>query len=224
MSVGLNTEHQKQMLALLTSAFKGKANLEGLLKVVSIQIQDLENAFFELLTQRMITWTVGYSVPNDDTTGDAVTLLDAEGVWLDILGRIVGEPRGGRSDPDYVQAIRFRIRVSRSQGTPNDLQEIALLGSGGGTVVYTEDPSSEPAWVRIEVVGPTTVGLGKALKAGKPAGVALELISLDDDTAAEFSDAGTLEPYLDIEDVTEDSFSDEDGGYDGGLFSHFEVL
>jgi hypothetical protein len=221
-SVGLNTEYQ--VLALLTSAFKGKANIEGLLKVFAIQMQDLENAAFELLTQRMITWQIGYSVPNDDTTGDSTTILDAEGVWLDVLGRIVGEPRGGRLDPEYVQAIRFRIRVSRSQGTPNDLQEIALLGSGGGTVVYTEDPASEPAWLRIEVVGPTTVGLAKALKAGKPAGVALELISLDDDTAAEFSDAGSLVPYLDIEDTTEDSFSDEDGAYDGGLFSNFEVL
>src|SRR6478736_4237530 len=163
------------MLALLTSAFKGRANIEGLLKVFAIQFQDLENALFQLLTERMITWRVGYSVLNDDTTGDAVTILDAEGVWLDVLGRIVGEFRGGRPDPEYVQAIRFRIRVSRSQGTPNDLQQIALLGSGGGSVVYTEDPSAEPAWLRIEVVGPSTAGLAAALHAAKPAGVSLEL-------------------------------------------------
>jgi hypothetical protein len=62
------------------------------------------------------------------------------------------------------------------------------------------------------------------LAQGKAAGITIELVSLDDDTAAEFSDAGALEPYLDIDDETDDSFSDYDGGYDGGLFSSFEVI
>lgn len=45
----------------------------------------------------------------------------AEGVQLDGCGYIVREPRLGRSDEDYRAAIKFRVFVNVSEGTPNNL-------------------------------------------------------------------------------------------------------
>lgn len=45
----------------------------------------------------------------------------ATGKQLDGCGAIVGEMRKGRSDDDYRAAIRFRVFVNVSNGTPQDL-------------------------------------------------------------------------------------------------------
>ena len=45
----------------------------------------------------------------------------AEGVQLDGCGFIAGEERLGRDDEEYREAIKFKIRINRSNGTPKDL-------------------------------------------------------------------------------------------------------
>lgn len=45
----------------------------------------------------------------------------AVGAQLDGLGTIVGEARQGRNDDDYREALRFRVFINVSKGTPPDV-------------------------------------------------------------------------------------------------------
>ena len=54
-------------------------------------------------------------------------LDNAEGVQLDVLGKLVGEPRKGKEDDLYRVWITVRIRVNRSHGRGLDLLEILRL-------------------------------------------------------------------------------------------------
>lgn len=46
---------------------------------------------------------------------------DSEGIQLDVLGKLCGQPRLGVDDPTYRRWIRGRIGANRSTGTPEDL-------------------------------------------------------------------------------------------------------
>lgn len=76
-------------------------------------VQDLENAFQQLLVDR--------------------TVDRAYGVQLDVIGRIVGQLRAGMADDVYRRYIRARISVNRSKGTVADVLKVADL------VVFDDD-------------------------------------------------------------------------------------
>ena len=62
----------------------------------------------------------------------------AEGQQLDNLGEIVGETRQGRSDEDYLIAIRAKIKLNISSGTIEDVLAVAALVEDGFTYVTEE--------------------------------------------------------------------------------------
>jgi len=82
------------------------------------EVQAVEDAFYQLLTERSI-----------DT---------ATGAMLDMLGRIVGQPRGGRDDATYRLWISARVLVERSSGTTEQIIAIADKLAGGNTVKLRE--------------------------------------------------------------------------------------
>lgn len=82
-------------------------NITKLLRAWFTCIQDVENALQQLYILRRI----------DSATGAA----------LDVLGKIVKQPREGRVDDDYRRYIRARIRVNRSTGTIRDVLSVADL-------------------------------------------------------------------------------------------------
>lgn len=93
-------------------------NLQKWIVTYTNQIQDLEQAFFQLINERTVDAAVG--------------------AQLDGVGSIVGEQRFGRNDPDYRVAIKGRIRLNKSNGTIEDI--IAVLRSQiAKTVRITED-------------------------------------------------------------------------------------
>lgn len=69
--------------------------------------QSLEAAFQQLLTQRNIETAVG--------------------AQLDVIGKLVGQPRDGLDDDTYRRYIRARITTNRSSGTVGDALKIARL-------------------------------------------------------------------------------------------------
>jgi hypothetical protein len=71
------------------------------------EIQELENALWSIKSSKLVD--------------------DAFGASLDLLGRIVGEGRNGRTDPGYRVRIKARIRVNQSFGTPSDLLAVCAL-------------------------------------------------------------------------------------------------
>jgi hypothetical protein len=97
-------------------------NIKKLLRSWLSGVQTVEVALEQLLTLRAI-----------DT---------AEGAQLDVLGKVVGQGRGGLVDDDYRRYIRARVRANRSHGTVRDVLAVANL------VINDDD-----AYVEIEQQG-----------------------------------------------------------------------
>ncbi len=122
--------------------------------------------------------------PADDLDAAIVglfhTLLSIEnavGAGLDLIGAIVREKRDGRGDYLYRAALRVRVLINRSQGRPEDLIAIARLFEGDtvDTVRLTEH---QPARMVIRVIGTPTnppQEVNKRLRAAKAGGVALQV-------------------------------------------------
>lgn len=65
-------------------------------------------------------------------------LLTAFGAQLDRLGEIVDEARNSRSDSEYRAAMLGKIQILISDGTPQDIQNVALGLWPGLTLAYKE--------------------------------------------------------------------------------------
>ena len=78
MTIEKNDSHITEALANRIEQFKGKENFADLIRIYVQQVQDLEDALFEVLL---------------DTT-----LESSVGEHLDNIGALVGEPRRDRED------------------------------------------------------------------------------------------------------------------------------
>ena len=85
----------------LITSLSEKENFSKLLSLYLMQIQDIENANISLSQQKNIT--------------------SSEGVWLDYIGKIVGEARLGRLDSEYRGALLNRIGINTADATPDTL-------------------------------------------------------------------------------------------------------
>lgn len=118
-----NDSHVEQALANRIEQFKTKIRFANLLSSYVFEVQDIEDALFQIL---------------DDTNLDT-----AEGQQLDNIGEIVGEERQGRNDLQYATAIRARILLNTSEATIEDV--ILLIGAlqpGLTTFVYEYFPAA----------------------------------------------------------------------------------
>ncbi len=93
-------------------------NLNALLAVFLRQLQKAEDALAQVILVRFLGF--------------------AEGVNLDAIGRLVGEPRLGKNDADFRKAIRLRIYINGSSGRPEDLIAIARAVTGFQNVQYLD--------------------------------------------------------------------------------------
>lgn len=153
MTLTKTTAHIAEMLNRRLEQFRDKVRFSSLLELMGTQIQELEDAVYQILT---------------DTTLDT-----AEGAQLDGLGEIVGEDRAGREDGPYRIAIRTRIAINLSEGTIEDLIALALAISGGTQAQAVE---YFPAAFEIRILDSLPSGTDPAriqavVRSGKPAGV-----------------------------------------------------
>lgn len=106
---------------------------------------------------------------------DALYLQLTEGLTrqLDVLGRIVGQPRDGRTDEVFLAWIRARIQVNRSSGKTTQL--IAVAKAVGVTDVRLEEQYPAAVVVHGEAAFDWAMGnqIAKLLYAAKAAGVRL---------------------------------------------------
>lgn len=120
-------DHVAAGLARLPEQFKSKTMIIKLLAGLLAEFQPLEDALWQLLTQRGIDSAVG--------------------TQLDAIGVLVKQPRNGLSDADYPRYLRAKIATNRSKGTVEDLIKIANL--------VVDDKPNSTIWV--ETVGPAAV-------------------------------------------------------------------
>jgi hypothetical protein len=126
-------EHVEETLARLTIALKDKPRIAAFLMVFAEQTQAIENALWELLTERGIETAIGEQ--------------------LDVIGRIVGQVRAGESDDIYRQLVRARISANFSKGLTEDLLRVASQILADEEDVYFEIESQRIADVVLRVLG-----------------------------------------------------------------------
>lgn len=154
--------HIAEMLARRIEQLADKERFSLLLSLFGGQIQDLENALFQVLNETDIESAVG--------------------AQLDGLGSIVGEERAGRQDAAYRIAIRTRIVLNSSQGTIEDLLALALAISGGTKAEAIEYFPAGFVIRILDTLPPGTDGakIAAVVRSGKPAGVrATTIISVE---------------------------------------------
>ena len=112
MSLTEKTNHVEEAKGNLVAQFKRKVTFEKFIEVYIRQIQELEAVDFQLLEERGVDTSIGWQ--------------------LDVLGKIVGEPRQGRSDSQYRAATKARIKLNLSNATAEDI--IGLIRALAGDV------------------------------------------------------------------------------------------
>lgn len=137
--IALNPDHVAQGLLRIIEQYKAKPRIAALITSYLESIQDLENAFWQLIVDRQI----------DLYTDDQLVVRGAVGSQLAILGKIVGQANPGLSDADFRTLIRARVLVNRSSGKAFQLIEILkLIAGASATIFYTEN---YPATVTIRL-------------------------------------------------------------------------
>jgi hypothetical protein len=118
-------------------------------QILGDEVQELEDALFQLLMQRDIETAVG--------------------VQLNGLGDTVGESRMGKGDDAYRFAIKVRIAKNNMSGTPEQMISFLKLLTGGTLIDYAE---IYPAKVSFFVSdGEDVPGLQDLMQSAAPAGV-----------------------------------------------------
>lgn len=158
------TDHVEKAQSRFTSLYQNKPVIAALLRAIVKQIQDLENA----------TWDVIHARRLDDPR--------CVGVQLDLIGAIVGAKRLARSDNDYRAAIRLQILLNRSKASVADLLAILTVAAGVNPWEYYEN---YPAGYSVLFGGSKAdyTALLNALRRADPAGVSGKILYTDIDPA-----------------------------------------
>lgn len=115
-----NIDAQKRLL----QQYKGKEKIEALLAALgSDQIQDLEDTLTQLLSRLVVD--------------------NSEGVQLDNIGKIVGQPRNGQDDATYQIFIHAKIGRNVSEGDIERVISVWKILSQAGTVQVIENFPAE---------------------------------------------------------------------------------
>lgn len=146
--------HEHDALERFTSQYKDAEALKGLTRVWAERIQGLEGAAYSTLTLR---WVDG-----------------ASGKQLDRMGAVVGEPRLGRQDPEYRDAIQLRISINQGSGEPETIIEFLRRTAGADQVRYAE---IYPASIEVYAQGDVSVQNALRVRDIIPAGVGIVYLS-----------------------------------------------
>lgn len=134
------TEHEAKAKSRFIDQFKNKEKLAFAIASYAEQIQDLEDAAFEVIVER--------------------TLSSAVGVQLVTLARLVGAPVTTLVDAELRIIVQAQIAINLSDGTPEDLIKIlALILSNSADEVFhiTEEPTHQVRLVIEDLIDPAVL-------------------------------------------------------------------
>lgn len=187
------TDHVEQGLERLLVQYKNKPRLRAWLSAYLKQVQDLEDAIFEMRVKRFID--------------------SAEGVQLDIIGRVVGEGRNSRDDALFRLFLRARIRINRSLGTNKDIFDVmGIISSSPFT--FLEYPPATLAIELSEIPDFDPVLLLGLVREAKAGGVGISFVVPTTDPDHEFL-------WMSVGDTSDPAhgFGDSEAPDDDGLLS-----
>lgn len=138
--------------------FKGSPRLLGMLDGLCINIQELENVFFDIK--------------------DNLSIFNSTGVNLDIWGDILNQPRNGLSDDtEYRIVLLAKIAQNVSQGTAEELIALLTLLTNPTKIIYSE---LQPAELVMTILSPTPIGsyelIRSVMQKAKAAGVKFNVL------------------------------------------------
>lgn len=93
--------------SLLLYQFKDAARLKGLVRSLVMPLQTIAD--------------------NMDALSKRIHIDAVSGNLLDILGKLVGQPRSGMNDENFKTWLKIRIKLNRCNGTPEELLNILRL-------------------------------------------------------------------------------------------------
>jgi hypothetical protein len=161
-------DHQERAVARLTQQFRDGASVPNLVRALTGGLQEIEDAVHAIRASRAIGI--------------------ATGAQLDLIGRIVGQPREGRGDDVYRIWLRARVRLNRSSGTPEDLLSVFASITQGSTTIVLEEQFPAGFVLR---VGSTSIiepaELAALVRLAKGAGVAAIVESATSDDPDSFA-------------------------------------
>jgi hypothetical protein len=111
------TDHVARARARLLEQLKYIPGIVTILENFDDQIQAIEDALWQVFSER--------------------SLSVAEGEQLNVIGRVLDEPRDGYGDDDYRARLTAKIRVLRSSGSATDLLKIYKLLLPDNVVAFT---------------------------------------------------------------------------------------
>jgi hypothetical protein len=113
------TDHADQAVARLLQQYREGVSVPALISALCAPLQELEDVLWDIRLRRAVA--------------------TAEGAQLDVLGRIVGQPREGRTDPVYRIWILARVRLNKGSGRPEDILQIFAGITQGMTALDLEE-------------------------------------------------------------------------------------
>lgn len=178
------TNVYERTLSLLASQFRdtkadgGLTNIQKIVKIISDQAQSIENANYELKTERWLSTAIGQQ--------------------LDEIGIILGLTRNpGESDEDYRERLQFQIFINVSKGTPEEIIRVITFLTNATYIWYHE---VNPAAYQLETNGlkfpvpPNDLNL--ALKRVSPAGVQYPFVVATYNRPIPFQLGADVEPSM----------------------------
>lgn len=104
------TDHAVQALDGMISFYWKADETRAIVQILTTRLQQLEDFLYDLLDKRL--------------------LENAFGACLDVIGRILGEPRGSLSDTNYRSVLQVVLAAYQSDGTAKEVINLAglLLG------------------------------------------------------------------------------------------------
>lgn len=186
MTIKYVSDHVLDGLDRVISRFDHSPRLRGFIAALLDQVQEVEGVLLDLFYSR--------------------TLDGATDAQLDVIGRVVGEPRDGLDDAAYRRFIRARLSVNLSQGERERLKDIVRATAGTDDVQFV--PNYPAAFVVYYLTRtPLSASVRNRIKAmlldATGSGIGLDLVEADEDyfgfaedDAALGFDEGTLSTLI----------------------------
>lgn len=204
MALTHTTDHAARAFARLMAQLREVPGWSKLVAIIGRQVQELEDAAQGVLTARSI----------DNATYEQ----------LEVIGRILKEPRDGADDADYRVRLRAKIRVLRSSGAAPELLHIFKLLLPANTIKFT---SIGGAGFVLDIGAIDTAFLAiyqRFLRQAKSAGINAQLSYHDDggdvDLATVFMFSTNPDPTVTVNDAAHgfgDASSPGTGGHLRGI-------
>lgn len=159
------TNYEEIALGRLRQQYKDLPNVEGIISSFTDQAQKLEDAIQPFF--------------------DRLNIDISEGLQLNLIGEIVGQPRNGQTDDNYRVFLKGKIATNVSEGTPEELISIYAILSQS-TLVFSQEifPASFSLMSTVLIPSAIQSLVAQMLNNALPVAVSLDYMGFFDEAIA----------------------------------------